>query len=349
MTEFNKEELLNDLKDWHKMIKKYQVPNTKKAVIQIINSYGLFIGLWILQFVLFKYSVGWSILIGALNGLVLGRIFIIQHDCGHRSFTKSKKANDIIGTISSYFTFIPYKYWATGHDFHHAHNGQLEHSGVGDVECLTTEEYAKLGWKAKIRYRVYRNPFYLFTIGGLIYVTVYNRFAFMRQGSFEKVWKSVRWTNLFYAILYLTVGYFIGYKVFFAVQLINLFFFGTYALWFFYIQHQYEAAYKSSKENWNYVVSALKGSTYYDLPFFLHWLSGNIGYHHIHHLSPSIPNYNLEACNREYPVFEKHTNKITFWQSFKCVFANLWDEQDQKMISFREYRKYKKPFLKSKN
>jgi acyl-lipid omega-6 desaturase (Delta-12 desaturase) len=341
MAKFNKAELLEDVKDWHNMLKKYQVPDTKKAVIQLINSYGIFIGIWVLQFFLFDYSIFWVICLAILNGFLLGRIFIIQHDCGHKSFLKSRTANDVVGMVSSFFTFIPYKYWAANHNFHHAHNGQLEHSDIGDIECLTVEQYARLSFKNKIKYRIYRHPLYLFTIGGFIYVAIYNRFAFLKDGVFAKVRHSVKWANILYAILYLSFGYVIGFKEFFVVQFINLFFFGTYALWFFYIQHQYETVYKSTKDNWNYVISALKGSTYYDLPAVLHWLTGNIGYHHIHHLSPAIPNYHLKACNTEFPVFEKYTNKVGFWDGFGSVFANLYDENQGKMISFGEYRRRK--------
>ncbi len=342
MSGFNGAELLEEVKDWHNMIKKYQVPDTKKAVIQVINSYGIFIALWILQFYLYSHSIFWVIGLGILNGLLLGRIFIIQHDCGHKSFFRSRSANDVIGTISSFFTFIPYKYWAANHNFHHAHNGQIEHSDIGDIECLTVEQYAVLPLLSKIKYRIYRNPLYLFTVGGFFYVAIYNRFAFLKEGVFAKVKNSVKWANVIYAVIYIGLGFLIGFEDFFVVQLVNLFFFGTYALWFFYIQHQYETVYKSSKDNWNYVVSALKGSTYYDLPFFLHWLTGNIGFHHIHHLSPAIPNYNLKACNEAYPVFEKYTNKVGFWEGFNSVFANLYDEQAGKMISFGEYRRRKK-------
>jgi omega-6 fatty acid desaturase (delta-12 desaturase) len=347
MTSFNKEEMLEDLKDWHLKLKQFQVPNTRKAIIQILNSFSFFIGLWILQFYLFEKSVLLTILVGVLNGFILGRIFIIQHDCGHKSFTRSRLFNDIVGTICSFCTFIPYKYWAKSHDFHHAHNGQLEVSDMGDVQCLTTEEYSKLSLGGKIRYRVYRNPLYLFTIGGFIYVTFYNRFAFIKDKSFDSVRKSVTFSNIVFILGYILMGWLMslysdyGLKGFFGVQLINLFFFGTYALWFFYIQHQYEKIYKSSAANWNYVVSALRGSTYYDLPRIGHWLTGNIGYHHIHHLSPAVPNYNLRACNLAHPVFEKHTHKISIWESFKTVYANLWDDEKQEMISFREYKRRK--------
>jgi omega-6 fatty acid desaturase (delta-12 desaturase) len=342
MSAFNKEQLLDELKNWNSMLKKYQVPSTRKAIVQLANSFSFYIGLLALQIYLFDKSVLLSAAVAILNGFLLGRIFIIQHDCGHRSFTRYQTVNDIIGTVCSICTVIPYRYWARSHSFHHAHNGQLEVSDIGDIECLTTEQYAALPLKKKIWYRIYRNPFYLFTIGGFIYVVIYNRFAFLKADYFKKVRKDVMISNLLFISLYALLAYLIGPWRFLVVQFINLLFFGTYALWFFYIQHQYEHIYKSTKDNWSYVVSAIKGSTYYKLPGVFHWLTGNIGYHHIHHLSPTIPNYNLSRCHRENPVFEKHTNTLSFWASLKTVRANLWDSERQKMISFSEYKRLRK-------
>jgi omega-6 fatty acid desaturase (delta-12 desaturase) len=213
---------------------------------------------------------------------------------------------------------------------------------VGDVEVLTTEQYNALSTWGKVRYRIYRSPFYLFTIGGFVYVVLYNRFAFLREGGFAKVRKSVTISNVVFVLLYGVLAYFLGWQKFLLVQFINLFFFGTYALWFFYIQHQYENIYKNSKENWNYVLSAVKGSTYYRLPKVFDWLTGNIGYHHIHHLCPTIPNYNLSKCHRNTPLFDKHVNTLTFWESLKTVRANLWDAQEMRMISFGENTRRRK-------
>ncbi|MFN8322686.1 MAG: fatty acid desaturase [Chitinophagales bacterium] len=338
MGSFNKEQVLADLKNWNQILKKYQIPSTKDAIIQIANSFTFYVALLVLQFYLYDKSVWLSAVVAVLNGFILGRIFIIQHDCGHSSFTKSRTANDIIGTVCSICTLIPYQYWAKNHSFHHAHNAQLEYSDIGDIECLSTEQYAALNLKQKIWYRIYRNPFYLFTIGGFIYVVIYNRFAFLKTDYFKKVRGSVTISNLLFVGVYALLAYLIGPGRFLIVQFINLLFFGTYALWFFYIQHQYEHIYKSGKENWNYVIAAMKGSTYYKLPWIGHWLTGNIGYHHIHHLSPAIPNYNLPKCHQENPLFQKHATTITFWQSLKTVQANLWDTQLQKMVSFREYK-----------
>jgi omega-6 fatty acid desaturase (delta-12 desaturase) len=342
MNSFNKEQVLEDLKNWNQTLKKYQMPNTRKAVFQLANSFSFYLTLLVLQLYLYDKSVFFSALVAILNGFILGRIFIIQHDCGHRSFTRYQTLNNIVGTVCSICTLIPYKYWAKNHAFHHAHNGQLEFSDIGDIECLTTEQYSALSWKQKLWYRIYRNPFYLFTIGGFIYVVLYNRFAFLKDEPFKKVKNSVTISNVMFVVLYAAFAYFIGVERFLVVQFVNLLFFGTYALWFFYIQHQYEHIYKSGKENWNYVIAAMKGSTYYKLPRIGHWLTGNIGFHHLHHLSPAIPNYNLPRCHRENPIFERHTNTITFWQSLKTVQANLWDAQHQKMVSFSEYKQKRK-------
>lgn len=339
MTHFNAEQVREDLKNWNSLLKKYQMPSTRKALIQLANSFSFYLALLVLQFYWFDKSVLLSAALAILNGFLLGRIFIIQHDCGHQSFTKNRTLNNIIGTLCSVITVIPYKYWAQSHNFHHAHNGQLEYSDIGDIECLTTEQYAALTWKQKAWYRIYRNPFYLFTIGGFIYVVVYNRFAFLREGQFKKVKNTVTLSNVAFIAVYALCAWLIGPARFLVVQFINLLFFGTYALWFFYIQHQYEHIYKSGKDRWDYVLAAIKGSTYYRLPRVFHWLTGNIGYHHIHHLCPTIPNYNLPKVHKENPVFEKHANAVGFWESLKTVRANLWDAQRQKMVSFGEYKR----------
>jgi omega-6 fatty acid desaturase (delta-12 desaturase) len=332
-----------ELKDWHKIIKEYQIPSTKKALFHTILTWAMYLSVWALQFWLMYngYSVWWVVLIGIWNGLALGRIFIIQHDCGHKSFTAKQWLNDTIGTICSFMTIIPYKYWAKSHDFHHAHNGQLETSDIGDFECLTTEQYAALNWKKKIRYRVYRNPLYILTLGGPMYVTIFNRFRFLKSEYFAKVKNNVTINNILFLATYLLLGWLLGWKNFFVVQFINICFFGILALWFFYVQHQYSEVYKEGQENWNYLLSAIRGSTFYKLPRFMHFMTGNIGYHHIHHLSPTIPFYNLRKCSIENPIFQKYCVPLTIAGSVKTFFANLWDDETKKMISFKEFKRRK--------
>lgn len=325
------------LKEWRAILKKYQAPDTKKAVIQILNSFGPFVALCILMY----FSLDWSYFItlglALINSFFLVRIFIIQHDCGHQSFLHSKKWNNVIGFISSFCSTIPYKYWSKTHNAHHTHNGQLEHRGLGDIYYLTTDEYAKLTWYGKLGYRIFRNPFFQFILAPTVYLVISLRYPFIRL----KGWKRIRWSyfmnNVAILLFYGVLIYFFGWKKILLVHIPIVFIFGIIAFWFFYVQHQHEDNYKEHKEKWDHLLASIKGSTYYKLPKLFQWLSGNIGFHHIHHLNPRIPNYNLEACAKENPIINKFVNIITFKDSLKCIHYKLWDKQKQKMITFREY------------
>lgn len=338
------EEIKKALKDWPQRVKAYQVPNIKKAVTQICNSFLPFIGLWILMYFSIDISYWLTIGLGFLNAFFLVRIFIIQHDCGHQSFFKSRKVNNIIGQVCSYFSLIPYKYWARSHSFHHAHNGQLENRDIGDLTTLTVNEYKALSGWGRFKYRIYRSPLIMFCIGPVYYLTIHSRIP--SRNEIMKAWTKERkalWrNNIGLAIIYIAMGFLVGWKKFLLVQAPIIVFFGIIAIWFFYVQHQHEENYKQWKENWEYLLSAIRGSSYYKLPKVLNWLTGNIGFHHIHHLSSLIPNYNLERCNRENPIFEKYVTILTFKESLKCAFYKLWDEEREKMITFREFYRMEK-------
>jgi len=338
------EEIKKALQDWPRKVKDYQVPNVKKAVIQICNSFIPFLGLWVLMYFSLEVSYWLTLALGVLNAFFLVRIFIIQHDCGHQSFFKSRKVNVILGQICSYFSMIPFKYWARSHNFHHAHNGQLETRDIGDLTTLTVKEFKALSnWK-RFKYRIYRSPLIMFLIGPVYYLTIHNRIP--SKSDVMKGWtkeKKALWlNNLGLVTLYLILGFSMGWKSFLLVQAPIIVFFGIIAIWFFYVQHQHEENYKQWKENWEYLLSAIKGSSYYKLPKVMHWLTGNIGFHHIHHLSSLIPNYNLEKCNRENPIFEKYVTAMSFKDSLKCALHKLWDEERQKMITFREFYRMEK-------
>ncbi|NND34032.1 MAG: fatty acid desaturase, partial [Saprospiraceae bacterium] len=168
------------LKDWRSMLQKYQRPDSKKAAIQIINSYLPFLALWVLMYLSLDWSYFITLGLAAINAFFLVRIFIIQHDCGHQSFFKSKKLNDSLGFVSSFFSSIPYKYWSRTHNAHHAHNGQIEHQGLGDIHYLTTDQYEALSRFGKIRYRIFRSPVVLFLIVPIAYFTVTLRFPLVK-------------------------------------------------------------------------------------------------------------------------------------------------------------------------
>ncbi len=320
------------------VVKAYQSPDTKKAVIQIITSFGPFLAVWVLMYFSLDWSLWITFALAILNAFFLVRIFIIQHDCGHQSFTKYRWLNDALGHISSIISLIPYKYWAKTHNFHHGHNGKLwEHRDIGDVETLTVDEYQKMSKAKRLGYRIYRSAPIMFGLVPVYYMFLHHRMPLIKMAGWSKVnrslWLNNIWTVGFFALL-IGIG---GWKVTLLVHIPILLFFGIIAIWFFYVQHQYEEAYKEWVEKWDYITAAIKGSSYYKLPRIFHWLTGNIGYHHIHHLNPLVPNYNLAKCHNENPVFEQLATKITFLESLKCVFNHLWDEKERRMISFNEY------------
>jgi omega-6 fatty acid desaturase (delta-12 desaturase) len=291
------------------------------------------------------YSLRWSVwltlALGLVNGFFLVRLFIIQHDCGHQSFLKSKKWNNTIGFVCSIFTSLPYKYWSRVHSFHHGHAGQLEHRNVGDINFLTVKEFKESNRTKRFAYRVFRNPVFLFLLTPLIYFTISNRYPFFQFKGWEAVRKSQVWNNLIMIAIYLLLGWLLGWREFFLVQLSIIFVFSVVAFWFFYVQHQHEETYMRWKDQWDHLLASIRGSTYYKLPKIFQWLTGNIGFHHIHHLNSKIPNYNLARCARENPIFQKYVPTIGFRESLKCITNNLFDEEQQKMISFREfYLKY---------
>ena len=339
----NIEELKSDFKNWQKMVRNYMKPNSKLAYSQVLTSFLPFIGLWVLMYFSLSWSYWITLGLAFLNAFFLVRIFIIQHDCGHQSFLKNRKVNNIIGRICSIFSLIPYTYWAKSHSYHHAHTGMLhEHRDIGDINTLTVEEYVALGKWDKFKYRIYRSLPIMFLIGPLYYILIHNRLPLIRFKTWKKTRYSLISNNLIVVAVYCAIGFLIGWDKFIAVQIPITVFFAMVAIWFFYVQHQHESSYKAWKNKWDYLASAIKGSTYYRLPRILHWMTGNIGFHHIHHLNSTIPNYNLRKCHQENPIFDKHVVKIGILESFKTIKNKLWDEATEQMISFRQYNKYYK-------
>lgn len=326
--------------NWKQIVKHYQIPNTKIAIWQMITSFLPFVALWVLMYLSLSVSYWLTLGLGLVNAFFLVRIFIIQHDCGHQSFTGSRRMNDIVGFICSGFSLIPYKYWAKAHNFHHGHCGQLEDDirDIGDMPLMTVEEYRSKSWLQRTAYRIFRQPLFLLSAGAFYYIFVHNRYASIKQKGFEIVNRSLVWSNLFMVALYAVGIYFLGWE-FVMVHLPIVAFFSVMAFFAFFIQHQHENAYKKWQHEWDYVMAALKGSTYWKLPRMFQWLTGNIGIHHIHHLSSLIPNYNLQRCKDENPVLQEVVTTITFTDSCKIFLNKLWDEQQQRMITFTEYRR----------
>lgn len=331
------QEILDKLKNWKHIIKEYQVPNTKKAVIQMVNTFLPFIGLWTLMYFSLDWSIFITIALGLINAFFLVRIFIIQHDCGHQSFLASHKWNNFVGWICSLFSTIPYRYWAKVHNYHHGHTGQLEERDIGDINFITVEEYRNRSKWGRFKYRVFRTPMVLFFVAPFWYFIFSNRLPTFKLPGWHHVRRSQVINNLLLIGLYAGLAYLLGWKKFLFIQLFIVGTFFVIAFWFFYMQHQHEEGYMRWRKNWDYLLAAIRGSSYYKLPKIFQWLTGNIGIHHIHHLSARIPNYNLEKCMKENPLFTKYATIITFWDSVKMTANKLWDEESKRMISFAEF------------
>jgi acyl-lipid omega-6 desaturase (Delta-12 desaturase) len=321
---------------WKDIVAKYQKPHLGHSIWQLINTLIPYAVLWYLMYLSLSVSYWLTLALAVVGAGLVVRLFIIFHDCGHMSFFKSQAANRFWGFITGILTFTPHDYWWNEHAQHHASAGNLDHRGIGDIWTMTAREYLKAPLKKRLLYRLVRNPICLFLVGPPIMFIVCRRFPKLNSG-----WKKCRstvLTNLGILGMSLIISALIGWKAYVLIQLPVLAMAACMGVWLFYVQHQFEGVYWERQPDWDYVDEALKGSSYYKLPAVLQWFSGNIGFHHIHHLSPRIPNYFLERCYKENPLFQQIT-PVTFWASFKSLNYRLWDEDNNQLISFNEFKK----------
>ena len=316
---------------WRRAVARYERPDIRRSVWQLVNTVVPYVALWYLMYRSLDVSY-WLTL--ALAGLAAGfawRLFIILHDCGHGSYFRSKKANTIVGFSIGILTFTPYQRWRHEHSMHHATSGDLDRRGVGDIWTMTVNEYRTSSFLMRLRYRLYRTPLLLFVLGPLYLFLVSHRFPPRRATKRER--RSVHWTNLALLVILAVMAVTIGLKAYVLVQLPILAIWATGGVWLFYVQHQYEGGYWERHERWDYVTAALEGSSFYRLPRALQWFTGNIGFHHIHHLSPRIPNYFLERCHDESELFSG-VKSITLLSSAKSLTFRLWDEERCQLVGF---------------
>ncbi len=263
----------------------------------------------------------------------LVRIFIILHDCGHGSFFRSQRANDLLGSICGVLTFTPYLQWRHDHAMHHATAGDLDRRGYGDVYTLTVAEYRAMSRVDRLKYRFFRHPVLMLLAGPVWSFLLLQRVSLATSRARER--RSVHLTNL--AILAMAVGLalLMGWKAYLLIQLSVVLLAGTVAVWLFYCQHQFEEAYWAEHEEWDFEKAAIEGSSYFHMPRVLQWFTGNIGFHHVHHLNPRIPNYHLEASHKAHPRFQEAT-VLTWRSSLQCFAFKLWDEERRQMVRLRE-------------
>ncbi|MCU0488484.1 MAG: fatty acid desaturase [Anaerolineales bacterium] len=308
----------------------YQAPIAWRSIWQVINTLVPYVALWVLMYFSLRVSYWLTLALAVPAAGFMVRAFIIFHDCGHGSFFKSRQANDILGNLTGILTFTPYQRWRHDHAVHHATAGDLDRRGTGDVQTLTVEEYLALPWWKRIGYRIMRNPLILFTIGSFLVFTVFQRFYGKDTGRRERI--SVLGTNLALAGMIASLSALIGWQAYLMIQ-IPILFLGTSAgVWLFYVQHNYEGTYWERHDKWDFFRAGLHGSSFYKLPAVLQWFTGNIGFHHIHHLSPKIPNYLLPKCHRENPIF--HVPPLTIRSSLRCLRLRLWDEKQRRMVGY---------------
>jgi omega-6 fatty acid desaturase (delta-12 desaturase) len=325
---------------WLQIVKKYQTPTVPKSVWQIANSFVPYFALWALMVGSLTISYWLTLGLAVFAVGFLTRIFIIQHDCGHQSFFNSRRANDMLGALCGVLTLTPYHHWRTQHARHHANSGDLDFRGFGDIDTLTVNEYLERNWWGRLKYRVFRAPLMLFFIGPSTLFLFLHRFPLKTTRSEKRARASVWWTNAGMLGAFLGLGYFIGYKEVLLVQLPITMIAASIGVYLFYVQHQFEDTYWRNHPEWDYKTAALVGSSFFKLPKVLQWFSGNIGFHHVHHLSPLIPNYLLKQAHEENEIFH-NVETLTIATSLRSIFLHLWDENSRRLISFRELRKLK--------
>jgi acyl-lipid omega-6 desaturase (Delta-12 desaturase) len=318
---------------WQDLVKKYQVPDGWRSVWQIVNSVVPYIATWYLMYRSLSVSYWLTLLLAPLAAGFMTRIFIILHDCGHGSFFNSSKANHAVGSVCGVLAHTPYFQWTREHAIHHASSGDLSRRGVGDVDTLTVKEYLALSKLGRLKYRLYRNPLVMLGVGPHYIFLFRHRFAGKHSGRRER--NNLYITNLGLLALYGPLWWVMGLKALLMILAPIVIIAGAAGVWLFYVQHQYEETYWRNRGEWDYATSALLGSSYYKLPRVLQWFSGNIGFHHIHHLSPKIPNYKLQKCHEENPLFQEST-VLGFLASLKTASMKLWDEERQRMVGFNQ-------------
>lgn len=318
-----------------KQVAPYEKSALEKSITQLLNTVVPFFMLWILAYQSLQISYILTLVCSVIAAGFLVRIFIIFHDCCHYSFFKNRKANDILGTITGILTLFPYRQWQHDHAVHHATSSNLDKRGTGDIWMLTVDEYLEASTFTKIKYRLYRNPFVMFVLGPIYTFLIMNRFN--RKGARKKERVNTYIVNASIVGLIVFFGMTLGWTEFLIVQGTIFMISGAAGIWLFYVQHTFEDSYFEEDEHWEYVRAAVEGSSFYKLPKLLQWMTGNIGYHHVHHLSPRIPNYKLEEAHKNTPPLQ-NVPTVTLATSIESIKYHLWDENQKKFVGFREIK-----------
>lgn len=323
-------------KSWTSRLATYKATSNQRAIAELaITLSALFVS-WIICWWTFSQT-HWSLALlpAILTGGLLVRVFILQHDCGHGSLFTSTKMNDFLGRALAVLTMTPYESWRDAHARHHASSGNLNKRGFGDIDTMTVQEYRNSTRFQRFKYRAYRHPLVMFGLGPAYIFLFRHRLPIGSMKTSRLIWIDTLVCNLGILLLAFLLISIVGVKAFLFIQISSVVIGASIGVWMFYVQHQFEPTYWENDDKWNRENAALHGSSFYDLPKPLMWISGNIGIHHVHHLSSRIPFHRLPEVLRDFPELET-VGRVTFLESLKTIRLVLWDEQLKRLISFRE-------------
>ena len=331
---------LPSIPEWKALVSSFQQPSIPRAVWQMVNTLVPYFALWGLMIWSLSGPYWVTLLLAFVAGLFLIRIFIIFHDCGHGSFFKSRTANNIVGFLTGVLTFTPFLHWRWEHNVHHNSCGDLDRRGTGDIWTMTVKEYREATPWRRVCYHIARNPIVLFLIAPPLLFFFYQLIP--KKDASRKEKNSVWWMNLALLVVAVAMSYAIGWKEYLLIQVPTTSITCILGVWMFYVQHQFEDVTWEHHEEWDFTQAALQGSSFYKLPKVLQWFTGNIGFHHIHHLSARIPNYNLERCHNSHEIF-KQVEPITILSSLRTIRLRLWDEDSKRLVGYDFLKKNPPP------
>lgn len=318
---------------WREDLAPFATARTPRAVIDLLTSVVPYLAGMVLMYLALDVSYWLTLAIAVPTSGFLTRTFIVFHDCTHGSFMPSRRANVWIGTAAGLLVMSPFENWRHAHAMHHATAGDLDRRGDGDVPTWTVAEYTSKPRLSRLGYRLFRHPAVMFTVGPVWSLVIGPRIWSRKQR--PRLRRSVIATNLALVVLIGAVCLLIGWQAYLLIQAPTVVMGGAFGVWLFYVQHQYEDVYWERSDTWEYSDAALQGSSYLKLPKVLQFFSGNIGLHHVHHLSAKVPNYNLQRAHDSCEIFHD-VPVLTLGHALRCSRLKLWDESEGRLVTFRE-------------